>query len=270
MEDSIFGELNLPSIPGIKSSCEAELLKLIAEIDLVISKKHQMWKKELEAVKTSLNSQKEENEYLKAALKASQKEVEELRHHTKILETSQADLRRKYEKELSDLREEVTKFNSSRPVQEQISRDDIYSMYKPSHNKEEFQIRKTGSPNKEAVVNNSKYETTNKDDLNRQADLNHERFIKVIKNLEHSLLEKDRLLKEAQKNEEHLTNEIEILRKSRNPRIMIDQSTVDRLINDATETVWRQEAEYREHLRKSITNDIDKLEERLKLSSLQI
>ncbi|XP_023224985.1 uncharacterized protein LOC111625957 [Centruroides sculpturatus] len=107
-----------------------------------------------------------------------------------------------------------------------------------------------------------------KDETNRNADSSHERYLKIITNLEQSLLEKDKLLKETQKNEEQLKKEIDILNKSKSSRLMFDPSTVDQLINEASESVWRQEAEYREQLRKSIANDIDKLEERLKISSL--
>ncbi|XP_023223452.1 deuterosome assembly protein 1-like [Centruroides sculpturatus] len=130
MEDSIFGDLNLPSMPGIKSSCEAELLKLIAEINLVVSKKYQIWKKELEVVKSNLNSQKQENEFLKAALKSSQNEIEELRDHIHTLENSQVDLKKKYENELSELRNEVKKLNSARAVQTPASKSDVYYAYK--------------------------------------------------------------------------------------------------------------------------------------------
>lgn len=98
----LFGNcVRLPS-GDVASSCEAELLKLLHEVDIAFLENHKVWRTKYEKAEAVARQKDSE-------LRQAREEIIQLTKQIEYLETVQSDIVDKYDKRIADLKNDVVK-----------------------------------------------------------------------------------------------------------------------------------------------------------------
>lgn len=221
---SIFGsEIELPTLPGLKSDCEKELTLLMKEIDLEFENRHKDLRTELSKLRSLCQAQQNELENAKSILLSHQQDS----YHGVIAN----------EKILKEDIEELKKENSALKRENEILRRKSENALK---NEMELENLKINFRKKEEDNSVLKIRLNKLDEKHKALQSNYQKLVDVISS------------QQGHKAEENS--------KGKTPSSL---GSIDTLIASETEKYQKEEAQLRDRLHSKINQRIEDLERRL-------